>query len=1211
MPGVDSRSLLADGTQSTMTGEESGSIVNTTRTLTSSESNGREGELWMHPMHLGPAWLSHGSSDCSQARSTIAPPEALMLHEVGMQAKNMDGMPASCRLAAGSAMLAAEMLQGSQANSSLVAALSNMRQVRVTLETEGGYLCVSWGGTEYDPGWAVEVPLLGSEVAHFPLNPDVGGFVIAVVPRVVKSQSLKDGRGRDLPPSAADVDLNVDVDPADIGTWLFVLDGDDSSLLQSLNSISVYGAIRTNLSQCCQMTQRALGSGGCATVYVGRSIATGELTAVKVSREPGSKADRSLPHEVALAVASQGHAHIIRFLGLFRTQNPLTDSTALQWAVVLELCSGGDLQQRIAAQGPQAERDVGPILRGALRGISHIHERGIVHRDVKSENILLKDGLFPVLTDFGVAAFAKDAQAMSCRCGSAGYVAPEVLRAEKPYDCKVDVFGIGVTMYFMLTARLPFAGKDVAQVLRRNMRCQIDLDRDFHMQQSGLGAKTFLRALMQALPEDRLSAEQAVEHDWFTLRQDSCQSSSSTGSSPAQKHSVPVPPPFKPPPDQRPPPRRGIVGTKTLPAQASEQASAARLEPRTLAASQGHPRGGNLALVEAAAAAVAAASANAAAPERGGRRSKPTATTPAVSRPMDDDDFKSRPYQSEGDEDSPQERKSLRPTICKRLHSALAAGMASSGMPGWGASRAPNFEMHMERLSNEPSRQHRKFRLVGEREQGQQERTSHERISHIRFGMRRENRLLTGRSMHSMQSDEDDDDDGRITGGEQTQTWRSFGRGSDASGLDTPRTTYTGSQTLRMSDQNTPRSSYKGSFRDRRAGTAGRSGTGGLDDTGRVSHERSSHDSATSSGSNFGGTILGWGSGLTKSRLQAAQSNGSAELADAGACGASSKATRVLAPLRGKRSLPQESPDDIFQQERLSFNAPSNLHHSEGGLFDDDDDPLLPSLGSGGATLWKSETVPEGDKEGARRHHLSKLNKHPAEGAGCGSASSASSSRMAPISPFSPLSPVMPTSFQTGSRDAPTTLKVLAGGSASSASASVTSPTATPSSKKSQRSRGMVVTLPISPLQSKEAVRSELRAKTGPSAGSASEPSYLQADTGLDRQNSGGSATSHLPTQGTPLPPTQVASTARGRAVSAATACAEVSPFPARAQLLAVQSVDRRENPSSSSGADAGARAKLARGVFGPENNERLSFGRSLRGRLGSLVTKKRSSATD
>lgn len=1183
MPRVDSRSLLADGTQRTMTGEELGNIV-AARTSTCSDSTASEGELWMHPLHLGPAWASSSfaSSESLQRQSTIAPPVALMLYGEARKAENMDGLPASCRLAAGSAKLAAEMLQGSQANLPLVASLSNMRQVRVTLETEGGYLCVSWDGTDYDRGWAVEVPLLGSEVAHFPLDPDVGGFVIAVVPRVVKSQSLKDGRGRDLAPSAADVDLNVDVDPADIGTWLFVLDGSDSSLLQALDSLSVYGAIRTGLSQCCQMTQRALGSGGCATVYVGRSVATGEFTAVKVSREPGSKADRSLPHEVALAVASQGHAHIIRFLGLFRTESPLTDSTALQWAVVLELCSGGDLQQRIAAQGPQAERDVGPILQGALKGISHIHERGIVHRDVKSENILLKDGLFPVLTDFGVAAFAKDAQAMSCRCGSAGYVAPEVLRAEKPYDCKVDVFGIGVTMYFMLTARLPFAGNDVAQVLRRNMRCQIDLDRDFHMQQSGIGAKTLLRALMQALPEDRLSAEQAVEHDWFTLRKDSSNSSGS-GSIPAQKHSVPVPPPFKPPPDQRPPPRRGIVGTKTVPPHASEQASAALLDPRTPAASQGPSRGGNLALVEAAAAAVAAAAANAAAPETGVRRSKSTATSPAVSRPMVDDDFRSRPYQSEVDEDSPLERKSLRPTICKRLHSALAAGMASSGMPGWGVSRAPNFEMHMERQSTEPSRQHRKFRLVGEKEQGQQERTSHERIS--RFGMRRENRLLTGRSMHSMQSDVDDDDDGR--GSEQTQTWRSFGRGSDASGLDTPRTTYTGSSNLRMSD-NTARSSYIGSFRDRRAGTAGRSGTGrsgtgGLDDIGRVSHE-----SSTSNGSNFGGTILGWGSGLTKSRLQAAQSSGSAELADAGACGSSSKATRVLAPLRGKRSLPQESPDDIFQQERLSFNTPSKGHHAEGGLFDDEDDPVLPELDRDLSGGWNVQ-------EGARRHNVSKLSKSSAEGASCGSASSASSSRMAPLSP---LSSIMPTAAQSSNRSLAALARIpVEGGSASSASASVIPPILALSSKKSvrspERTRGQFGTLPISSSQ-KDAVRSEMRAKT---AGSASE----QADAALDRQISGGSATSNPLAQGTPLPPTQVAGSTRGRAVSTATACAEVLPLLAHAQ--AVQSVDRRETPSSTSGA--------ARGVFGSDTNERLSFGRSLRGRLGSLVTKKRSTASD
>ena len=89
---------------------------------------------------------------------------------------------------------------------------------------------------------------------------------------------------------------------------------------------------------------------------------------------------------------------------------------------------------------------------------------GIVHRDVKAENIVLSEHGAAVLSDFGIAARLTDQEAMGQRCGSPGYAAPELLTPKERYCEKVDVFAVGVVLYFLLSCMLPFSGADIALI---------------------------------------------------------------------------------------------------------------------------------------------------------------------------------------------------------------------------------------------------------------------------------------------------------------------------------------------------------------------------------------------------------------------------------------------------------------------------------------------------------------------------------------------------------------------------------------------------------------------------------------------------------------------------------------------------------------------------------------------------------------------------
>lgn len=110
-----------------------------------------------------------------------------------------------------------------------------------------------------------------------------------------------------------------------------------------------------------------------------------------------------------------------------------------------------------------------------LIALEYLHNRGIVHRDLKPENLILasKDNDYTLkIADFGLASFITKGEYLFLRCGSPGYVAPELLE-DKGYHQKADIFSAGVIFYVMLTGRPAFPGANVHEILLKNKRCEI------------------------------------------------------------------------------------------------------------------------------------------------------------------------------------------------------------------------------------------------------------------------------------------------------------------------------------------------------------------------------------------------------------------------------------------------------------------------------------------------------------------------------------------------------------------------------------------------------------------------------------------------------------------------------------------------------------------------------------------------------------------
>ncbi|CAE7222397.1 CAMK4 [Symbiodinium natans] len=308
--------------------------------------------------------------------------------------------------------------------------------------------------------------------------------------------------------------------PAATTGWFILVQGCEA--LDFVDMLSVRGCLRTDLDKTFQLARDgdcSIGEGAYATVYHMRAP-SGENVAVKQMNHTADL--ESIEREVSALVELQGD-NIIGFRGLFWKM----EMEQVRFSSVFDLASGGDLLYKVLHLGGMSEAAARPLFKGILRGLHRIHDHGFVHRDVKTENILLQSGDVPMVADFGLACRTTDEQQMSRRCGSAGFVAPEVCLGT-PYGNKVDTFGAGVILYFMLSRELPFSSpdRDSAATMRKTVKCNLHLQRPpFDSMTSRL--RNILRQLICKNQEDRLTAAAALDHSWIAGRSDKTSGSSS------------------------------------------------------------------------------------------------------------------------------------------------------------------------------------------------------------------------------------------------------------------------------------------------------------------------------------------------------------------------------------------------------------------------------------------------------------------------------------------------------------------------------------------------------------------------------------------------------------------------------------------------------------------------------------------------------------
>ena len=201
-----------------------------------------------------------------------------------------------------------------------------------------------------------------------------------------------------------------------------------------------------------------IGTGGMAIVYKAKCHRLNRLVAIKILKSDLAQNEefRRRFNAESQAVAQLSHPNIVSVYDVSRGGD-------MEY-IVMELIDGITLKQYMEKRGQLNWRESLHFITQIMRGLSHAHSRGIIHRDIKPQDIMvLRDGSVKV-ADFGIACLADSAQTLTQEAlGSVHYISPEQARGDRP-DARSDIYSSGVVLYEMLTGRLPFEGESAVAV---------------------------------------------------------------------------------------------------------------------------------------------------------------------------------------------------------------------------------------------------------------------------------------------------------------------------------------------------------------------------------------------------------------------------------------------------------------------------------------------------------------------------------------------------------------------------------------------------------------------------------------------------------------------------------------------------------------------------------------------------------------------------
>ncbi|XP_056431699.1 serine/threonine-protein kinase MARK2 isoform X9 [Gadus chalcogrammus] len=250
---------------------------------------------------------------------------------------------------------------------------------------------------------------------------------------------------------------------------------------------------------------KTIGKGNFAKVKLARHILTGKEVAVKIidKTQLNSSSLQKLFREVRI-MKMLNHPNIVKLFEVIETEKTLY--------LVMEYASGGEVFDYLVAHGRMKEKEARAKFRQIVSAVQYCHQKFIVHRDLKAENLLLDADMNIKIADFGFSNEFTLGNKLDTFCGSPPYAAPELFQGKKYDGPEVDVWSLGVILYTLVSGSLPFDGQNLKELRERVLRGKYRIP--FYM---STDCENLLKKFLILNPSKRGSLEQIMRDRWMNV----------------------------------------------------------------------------------------------------------------------------------------------------------------------------------------------------------------------------------------------------------------------------------------------------------------------------------------------------------------------------------------------------------------------------------------------------------------------------------------------------------------------------------------------------------------------------------------------------------------------------------------------------------------------------------------------------------------------
>ncbi|XP_078416565.1 serine/threonine-protein kinase SIK1 isoform X2 [Cetorhinus maximus] len=253
--------------------------------------------------------------------------------------------------------------------------------------------------------------------------------------------------------------------------------------------------------------EKTLGKGNFAVVKLARHRVTRSRVAIKIidktRLDPGNL--EKIYREVQI-MKLLNHPHIIKLYQVMETKDMLY--------IVTEFAQNGEMFDYLSTNGPLSESEARAKFWQILMAVEYCHNHHIVHRDLKSENLLLDDNMNIKIADFGFGNFYKHGESLSTWCGSPPYAAPEVFEGKEYEGPHIDIWSLGVVLYVLVCGSLPFDGPTLPVLRQRVIEGRFRIP--FFLSEE---CESLIRRMLMVDPMKRITISQIKQHRWMLAQE--------------------------------------------------------------------------------------------------------------------------------------------------------------------------------------------------------------------------------------------------------------------------------------------------------------------------------------------------------------------------------------------------------------------------------------------------------------------------------------------------------------------------------------------------------------------------------------------------------------------------------------------------------------------------------------------------------------------